>query len=101
MHIKYFPAVIIFPKAINKSISNVGLQSCIFKSLFLMRKLLYRLEVGPDRKMFATITTNCHSYRHHHHHHQNFVFTRFTVFIINVPNFGIPNEIRKYTTTAI
>ena len=65
------------------------------KSLFLMRKLLYRLVVGPDRKMFATITTNCHSYRHHHHHHQNFVFTGFTVFIINVPNLAYPMQLEN------
>lgn len=39
MHIKYFPAMIIFPKAINKSISNVGLQSCIFKKPFLDEKV--------------------------------------------------------------
>ena len=39
MHIKYFSAVIIFPKAINKSISNVGLQSGIFKKPFLDEKV--------------------------------------------------------------
>ena len=39
MHIKYFPAVIIFPKAIDKSISNEGLQSCIFKKPFLDEKV--------------------------------------------------------------
>ena len=65
------------------------------KSLFLMRKLLYRLVVGPNRKMFATVTTNRHSYRLHHHHQQNFVFTRFTVFIINVPNLAYPTQLEN------
>ena len=64
------------------------------KSLFLMRKLLYRLVVGPNRKMFATVTTNRHSYRLHHHQ-QNFVFTRFTVFIINVPNLAYPMQLEN------
>ena len=64
------------------------------KSLFLMRKLLYRLVVGPNRKMFTTVTTNRHSFRLHHHQ-QNFVFTRFTVFIINVPNLAYPMQLEN------
>ena len=100
MHIKYFRAVIIFPKAIDKSISNVGLQSCIFKKPFLDEK------VALQTSSWTKQENVCHRHYKPPQLSSASSSTKFCLHTIycfhyKCAKFGIPNAIRKYTTTAI